>query len=108
MAESSFENAKAEVEKLVKKLNHVKENGLLRNYNEENTKKDFITPLFRVLGWDVENRESPDEVTNEDRISKGRVDYAFRINGIPKFFLEAKALNKGLDEAKDALQAINY
>jgi hypothetical protein len=29
----SFENAKAEVEKLVKKLKYVKENGLLRNYN---------------------------------------------------------------------------
>lgn len=108
MPEADFESAKKEVEKLVLKLKQVKESGRLKNYNEENTKKDFITPIFRALGWDMENLETPDEVTNEDRVSKGRVDYAFRLNGIPKFFLEAKAINKGIDEAKDAGQAINY
>jgi len=100
--------AKSEVERLVKKLNDIKASGRLKTYNEESTKKDFITPLFRALGWDVENSKSLDEVTNEDRVSKGRVDYAFRKNGIPKFFLEAKALNVGLDEVKDSSQAISY
>ena len=108
MVENNSENSKLAVQRLVEKFNLVKSSGRLKEYKEENTKKDFITPLFRALGWDVENDESPDEVTNEDQISKGRVDYAFRLNGIPKFFLEAKALNKGLDEAKDAAQAINY
>ncbi len=104
----SKNEAKLQVQKLVEKFNQIKASGRVKGYNEENTKKDLITPLFRALGWDVENNEASDEVTNEDRISKGRVDYAFRINSIPKFFLEAKAANKGLDEIKDAQQAINY
>jgi len=108
MVETAFETSKLAVQKLVDKFNQMKTSGHLKEYKEENTKKDFITPLFRVLGWDMENDNSPDEVSNEDQISKGRVDYAFRLNSIPKFFLEAKALNKGLDESKDAAQAINY
>lgn len=108
MEGAQYQNAKVEIQRLVDKLKQVKESGKLKSYNEENTKKDFITPMFRALGWDVENRDTSDEVTNEDKISKGRVDYAFRINGIPKFFLEAKALNKGLDETVDSAQAINY
>jgi len=103
-----FDIAKNNVRELVQKYNQMVAGGRLKFYNEENTKKDFLTPLFRELGWDVENTKTHDEVTNEDKISKGRVDYAFRINGIPKFFLEAKALNKGLNESEDALQAINY
>src|SRR5271157_6230898 len=103
-----FDVAKSNVRGLVEKYNQMIASGRLKNYNEENTKKDFLTPLFRELGWDVENTKTQDEVTNEDKVSKGRVDYAFRLNGIPKFFLEAKALNKGLDEFKDAQQAINY
>lgn len=108
MAETEFESSKLAVQKLVEKYNQVAASGRIKEYKEENTKKDFITPLFRVLGWDMENDLSPNEVTNEDQISKGRVDYAFRLNEIPKFYLEAKAMNKGLDEAKDAQQAINY
>jgi len=106
--DSGVENSKLAVQKLVDKYNQVVASGRIKEYKEENTKKDFITPLFRALGWDMENDNSPNEVTNEDQISKGRVDYAFRYNGVPKFFLEAKALNKGLDETKDAGQAISY
>jgi type I restriction-modification system DNA methylase subunit len=105
MLDVTFDDAKRKTESLVHKYKQELEKGRLKSYNEENTKKGFITPLFRALGWDVENIE---EVSNEDRVSKGRVDYAFRLGGIPKLFVEAKALNKGLDEAKDADQAINY
>lgn len=28
-----------------------------RDYNEANTKKDFIEPLFEALGWDVRNKD---------------------------------------------------
>lgn len=108
MIETTIESAKVEIGHLIQKYKREKEAGKIPNYKEENTKKDFITPLFRALGWDTENTHTSEEVTNEDQISKKRVDYAFRINGIPKFFLEAKALNKQLDEIKDAEQAINY
>lgn len=103
-----YEEAKAEVERLVLKLKQLDDAGHTKRYSEELTKKDFITPLFRALGWDMENDRAHDEVMNEEKVSKGRVDYSFRVNGIPKFFLEAKALNKGLNETDDARQAINY
>src|SRR3989339_220018 len=99
------EQAREEIKKLVEKYNKLVESGKSKSYNEEMTKKDFILPLFRALGWSVEDG---DEVTAEEKISKGRVDYAFRIEGIPKLFLEAKSLREDLDRKEFAEQAINY
>ena len=36
--------------------------------------------------------KSNDSVSAEETISKKRVDYGFRISGIPKFFVEAKSI----------------
>lgn len=69
-------------------------------YNETQLRTDFLDPLFRALGWDVDNtkglpqnlREVVQEATieaNEDKSSK-KPDYAFRLARHPKFFLEAK------------------
>ncbi len=102
------EQAKEEVKKLVDKYNRILQSGGINRYNEEDTKAEFIEPLFEALGWDVRNTENDDEVVREEKISKGRVDYSFRINGIPKFFLEAKALKEDLDNIKFVEQAINY
>jgi type I restriction-modification system DNA methylase subunit len=102
---SNKEKAKEEIKLLVEKYNRVVETGKVKSYNEEMTKKDFILPLFRALGWSVEDGE---EVTAEEKISKGRVDYAFRIQSIPKLFLEAKSLKEDLDKIEFAEQAINY
>ncbi len=78
----------------------------LRQFNEENTKKDFILPLFRHLGWDVTNS---DEVAAEEKSSNGRVDYAFKIGGVSKFYLEAKPLREDLNQRPDwAKQVITY
>ena len=78
----------------------------LRQFNEENTKKDFILPLFRHLGWDVSNS---DEVAAEEKSSNGRVDYAFKIGGVSKFYLEAKPLREDLHQKPDwAKQVITY
>ncbi len=96
---------KQEIKKLIEKYNKVVEEKRVSRYNEEMTKKDFILPLFRALGWDTEDSN---EVTAEEKISKKRVDYGFRINGIPKFFLEAKSLKEDLDNSKFVEQAINY
>lgn len=42
------------------------------NYNETQTRNDFINPFFEVLGWDINNRqglaESYREVIHEDKI----------------------------------------
>jgi len=71
-------------------------------------KKDFIQPLFHILGWDITNDLTDDEVTVEDNISGKRVDYAFRVNHIVKFYLEAKGVNENLEDRKWLDQAINY
>ena len=104
----SKEQAKERVKKLVDKYIRILESGSIKRYKEEDTKAEFIEPLFEALGWDVRNTENDDEVVREEKISKGRVDYSFRINGIPKFFLEAKALKEELDNIKFIEQAINY
>jgi hypothetical protein len=65
---------------LDKYLTAVKD-GRISKYNEEMTKKDFILPLFDALGW---NTSDSIEVSAEEKISKKRVDYGFRINGIPR------------------------
>lgn len=100
---------KSEITKLIEKYNREKS----KRYNEEATKKDFILPLFKALGWDVENSN---EVTPEDKVSTKRVDYAFKIDGISKFYLEAKPLDENLDKYREqnsikttfAQQAVNY
>jgi len=109
LVEESFdiEKAKSEIKILVDKYEREKSNGRLESYSEEQTKNDFILRLFKALGWDVYN-EHGNTLTAEEKASKGFVDYAFRINDIPKFFVEAKSFKAGVDKEDYALQAINY
>jgi len=99
------------IRELISKYEQIKNSGEIRRYNEENTKKDFILPLFEALGWNVYNRgKRNDSISAEETISKKRVDYGFRINGIPKFFLEAKSLREEniQNNPKYITQAIDY
>ncbi|MHB1440446.1 MAG: Eco57I restriction-modification methylase domain-containing protein [Cuniculiplasma sp.] len=99
------------VVELISKYEQIKKSGEIKRYNEESTKKDFILPLFEALGWNVYNRgKKNDSISAEETISKKRVDYGFRINGIPKFFLEAKSLKEeNIDtNPKYVAQAIDY
>ncbi len=103
------EQMKIEISKLIEKYNREKD----KRYNEEATKNDFILPLFEILGWSVKDSN---EVSKEENISGKRVDYGFRIDGIPKFFLEAKGLDEDLEGSRTvkgrqvtyAEQAFNY
>lgn len=97
---------KNKVQSLVDRYEGIKkERGLLRNYTEEETKKDFILPLFELLGWDVYNKK---EVSAEESISGDRVDYGFYIDERIKFYLEAKKLGADLHKEEYAQQAIKY
>ena len=87
------EEAKKQVQIILERYNKIIQENRINKYNEETTKKDLILPLFRALGW---NTEDSLEVSAEEKVSKKRVDYGFRINGISKFFLEAKALGEDL------------
>ena len=71
---------------LISKYEQIKKSGEIKRYKEEETKKDFILPLFEALGWNTSNRaKRNDSISAEETISRKRVDYGFRINGIPKF-----------------------
>jgi len=67
-------------------------------YNETQIRREFIDPLFKALGWDVDNSqgyaEAYKDVIHEDAIRIGGAtkapDYCFRIGGVRKFFVEAK------------------
>jgi len=102
----SQEQAKQKIGELIEKYEEVLKSGEVKKYTEEETKKDFILPLFKALGWDVFNKK---EVSAEEHIkSSGRVDYGFYINGRTKFYLEAKPLKADLNDEDFAKQAIRY
>ena len=90
---SSQEIAKKNIALLIENCNGLVRENQTSKFTEQQTKSDFIEPLFEAFGWDVRNRDhpSPLEVTREEKVSKGRVDYGFRIDGIVKFYLEAKS-----------------
>ncbi|MCK4600810.1 Eco57I restriction-modification methylase domain-containing protein [Candidatus Bipolaricaulota bacterium] len=79
-------------------------------YNETQARHEFIDPLFMALGWDVNNEkgyaEAYKEVIHEDAIKVGGAtkapDYAFRIGGARKFFVEAKRPGVNIKEDGDA------
>ena len=102
------EQAKAKIAELIDKYSDISKKGLIRKYNEARTRNEFIEPFFEYLGWDMRNYNRSNEVATEESISNGRVDLSFKINGIPKFFLEAKPLSVDLDVEQHARQAINY
>lgn len=82
------------------------------DYNETQLRPDFLGPLLRALGWDIDNakqlpqdlREVVQEVTvevGEDERSK-KLDYAFRVGRRMKFFLKAKKPSVRVGESQPA------
>jgi len=67
-------------------------------YNEHQTRVDYINPLFKALGWDMDNEqgyaEAYREVIHEDKVKVGSStkapDYGFTLFGQRKFFVDAK------------------
>ncbi|MCK4250811.1 N-6 DNA methylase [candidate division WOR-3 bacterium] len=96
--------AKENLAKLVEKFEKETSSGRINDYNEEATKTAFIQPLLRnVLGWNVSIR---DEVSPEEKVSRGRVDYGLKIEGQIKLFIEVKPPRADLD--KHIKQAVGY
>lgn len=88
-----------------------------KNYDEANTRVDFIDKIFEVLDWDVRNTNNYSEayrdVVREDKIlidNKPKApDYSFRIGGVRKFFLEAKKPSVNIkDDIEPAYQLRRY
>ena len=67
-------------------------------YNETQLRREFLDPFFEALGWDIFNKqgyaETYKDVIHEDSLEiEGATkapDYAFRVGGQRKFFVEAK------------------
>ncbi len=98
--------AKERIEDLVLKYKTEVISGGFKKYTEEDIKKGFIEPLFKALGWNIEERH---EVSTEESIkSSGRVDYGFYLNDRPKFYLEAKSSKANIHEEQWARQALRY
>ncbi|MGD0012290.1 MAG: N-6 DNA methylase [Terriglobia bacterium] len=111
---ASFTSFKATVEELIHRFESDRVHYLSKDYSEAQARVDFITPFFKALGWDVENRAglpySEREVLVEhgESDAPGYPDYSFRISGQTKFFVEAKAASKVLDDPHHILQAKGY
>ena len=99
MSQVSKDTAIVKISQLVERFEEQKEVYKRSEYNETLTRRDFIDPFFKALGWDVDNEqgyaESYREVIHEDKIKIGTAtkapDYSFRLGGGKRlFFVEAK------------------
>ncbi len=103
------EEAKEIVRKIVERFEYHLDEYKKGNYNETQTRNDFINPFFEALGWDINNKqglaESYREVIHEDKIKIGghtkAPDYCFTIYGQRKFFVEAKKPSVSIKENTD-------
>jgi Alw26I/Eco31I/Esp3I family type II restriction m6 adenine DNA methyltransferase len=86
-------------------------------YNETQCRQEFINPMFKALGWDLDNTQGYAEpykdVVHEysmkiEGASKAP-DYSFRIGGTRKFFVEAKKPGVNIkDDPRPAYQLRRY
>ena len=86
-------------------------------FNEANLRIQFVNPLFKTLGWDMDNElgsaEAYKDVIHEASLKIGgetkASDYCFRIGGTPKFYLEAKKPHVNIkDDPGPAFQLRRY
>jgi len=92
---------------LVQRFRDQKDMYMAAPYKETQVRIEFIDPIFKALGWDVDNSKGLSlvyrEVVHEDSIyvegSRKAPDYSFRVGGDRKFFVEAKkpSVNIGTD-----------
>jgi len=116
----SLAKERAEVKKLVDNFekNEIDYCRSSSNYNEAQLRKDFVEPFFAALGWDVQNKmglpQNLREVTYEGRVVSGdesrkKPDYAFRLAGKRKFFVESKKPSITVEkDSKSAFQLRRY
>jgi type I restriction-modification system DNA methylase subunit len=103
-----------EINELVLKFEKDKTHYLSKGYPESQVRIDFLNPLFTALGWDMENKSQKPpyvrdvivEVSSEP--TSKRPDYNFRMNGVTKFFVEAKSPSVSLSDTNHIMQAKSY
>lgn len=77
-----------------------------RGGNEANTKALLIEPMLEALGWDTADLS---QVEREYRVfDSTSLDYALKVDGKARLFVEAKAVGKDLSDRSFIAQAVNY
>jgi len=84
-----------------------------KGHGETNIRSNYIDIMFKALGWNMKSHyEVVREFSQRDKSTVGgtkKVDYAFKINGKLKFFIEAKEASVDLEKDKSAIyQAKRY
>jgi type I restriction-modification system DNA methylase subunit len=112
------EEAYKKIQELVTRFGEQIDSYKQTDYNETLTRRDFIDPLFKAMGWDVDNSqgyaEAYREVIHEDRVKVGKAtkapDYSFRLGGGKRlFFVEAKKPSVSIkDDISVAYQIRRY
>jgi len=110
---SDIDSFREELQSLISKFEKDKNYYLSKGYFEAQVRVDFINSFFNALGWDIENKaQKPpherDVIVELSPETTKRPDYNFRINGITKFFVEAKPPSVVLDDVNHILQAKSY
>lgn len=112
------QEALEKIKSLVERFEEQNEFYKHQDYNETQTRRDFIDPFWKALGWDVDNEngyaESYREVIHEDKVNVGGAtkapDYSFRLVGGKRlFFVEAKKPSIDIkDDIAPAYQVRRY
>ncbi len=118
----AFETAHVRVCELIDRFEtYARDTYLLPGYQEAEARKDFIDPLFKALGWDVDHEREHNPYEQEVKVERGvrdaaraqkRADYAFYLK--PNFrdvrsFVEAKKPSVDLNRSVDAhFQTLRY
>lgn len=90
-------------------------------YSEAQLRIDFLNPMLKTFGWDVDNEQAKSQflreviqeesidVEEDDVVTKKNPDYTLRVQGIRKLFVEAKKVSIDLDKTnKPAFQTRRY
>lgn len=112
---AGFERFQAELARLVAQFEKNFKHYQSAAYDEASVRQEFLDPLFRALGWDVENklgripqhREVEIESRTEIAGRQKRADYLFRTDRVDRFVCEAKKPAETL-HAGYAFQAKRY
>lgn len=112
------EAAYKKISELVERFDEQYDSYKKADYNETLTRRDFIDPFFKALGWDIDNEEgyaeAYREVIHEDKVKVGGAtkapDYSFRLVGGKRlFFVEAKKPSVLIkEEIQPAFQVRRY
>ncbi|MGI8512772.1 MAG: DUF5655 domain-containing protein [Solirubrobacteraceae bacterium] len=77
-----------------------------KSNNEANTKALLIEPMLGALGWDPGDL---DAVEREVKVFEGTfLDYALKLGGEPRVYVEAKGVGENLEDKKFVAQTVNY